>query len=165
MCQWLHLCVYIHVFHQRCHILRSSKLLKGIEPKVRYVFILPLSACSFPVLQIHSRLLSSPSWSSPLAILLLLRRATSVPVLVFVVPAVEVYVERHNAAWRHASDEGPEGGAHTNQTLRHTKLQTVLDIVLFYGNRASKGLLTVWPTIHHSIFSLQKPSFPNNISA
>lgn len=32
-----------------------------------------------------------------------------VPVLVFVVPAVEVYVERHDAARCHAGDKSPEG--------------------------------------------------------
>lgn len=36
----------------------------------------------------------------------------SVPVLVFVVPAVEVNVEGNDAARRHASDQRPEGGAH-----------------------------------------------------
>lgn len=35
--------------------------------------------------------------------------STSVPVLVLVVPAVEVYVERHDAAGRHASDQSPAG--------------------------------------------------------
>lgn len=30
----------------------------------------------------------------------------------FVVPAVEVYVERNDAAGCHASDQRPEGGAH-----------------------------------------------------
>lgn len=37
--------------------------------------------------------------------------STSVPVLVLVVPAVEVYVERHDASRRHASDKSPESGA------------------------------------------------------
>lgn len=51
---------------------------------------------------------SSPSGSPPLPLPPL---STSVPVLVLVVPAVEVYVERHNASGCHASDKSPAIGA------------------------------------------------------
>lgn len=71
------------------------------------------------MLRIHSRMhrLLSHLFSSPLHPLLVLKLSTSVPVLVFVVPAVEVYVERHNAAGRHASDQGPESRAHKKPHL------------------------------------------------
>lgn len=81
-----------------------------------------------PASQIHSRMhhLLSLLFLSPLSVLLFLMLSTSVPVLVFVVPAVEVYVERHDAAGRHASDQSPAGRAHkkvVNQTA-HTHTHT-----------------------------------------
>lgn len=109
-----HVCVRTRVhrgsrFHQRLCILKSSELHKEIEPKVPYLFFLRLCTCSFPCAAATQQNASPPS---PLAIFLFLALSTSVPVLVFVVPAVEVYVECHNAARRHASDQSPEGRKH-----------------------------------------------------
>lgn len=103
-----HVCVHTRMhrgscFHQRCRILKSSELHKGIEPKVRYLFFLRLCTCSFPCCRYTAECITA----SPLSIFLFLTQSTSVPVLVFVVPAVEVYVECHNAARRHASDQSP----------------------------------------------------------
>lgn len=129
MCLWLLTCVYFHVcteeviFQQRCRILESCELLNRIEPKVRYLFFLLLRTCRFPHVAETQKnasspfpLFSSPSSSSSSC-------PTSVPVLVFVVPAVEVYVKRHNAAGCHASDQSPESRAHRKSHL-YTKLYT-----------------------------------------
>lgn len=73
---------------------------------------------SFPTSQIRGRALHLPSLLSFSSLSILFRMpSTSVPVLVFVVPAVEVYVERHDAARRHAGDQSPAGGAHTQRHL------------------------------------------------
>lgn len=110
-------------FRQRCCVLTSSQLHKGLEPKVGYVFPSPWCLRFSPVSQVHSRMhpLLSLLFFSPLSVLLVLVLSTSVPVLVLVVPAVEVYVERHNAAGCHASDQSPEGRAHrVNRIQPHT---------------------------------------------
>lgn len=125
VCLWLHTCVYLHVCTEEVNSssaaasLNVVNFLVRIEPKVPYLFCLPLSTCGFPASQIHSRkqrLLSLRSSLSLLSALLSLKLSTSVPVLVLVVPAVEVYVERHNAAGRHASDQSPAGRAQTQES-------------------------------------------------
>lgn len=113
MCLWLH----IHVCTEEVVSTSadaSSKSSQLHKPKVRCLLFLPLGTCGSPptpASQIHSRMhhLLSLLFLSFLSILLFLMLAASVPVLVFVVPAVEVYVERHDAAGRHASDQSPEG--------------------------------------------------------
>lgn len=53
--------------------------------------------------------------------------STSVPVLVLVVPAVEVYVERNDASGRHAGDQRSEGGEHVCKK-KHTFIKKILHI-------------------------------------
>lgn len=84
-----------------------------VLPPIPVPFSFPLSVADTHSRKLH---LLSLLFFSPLVILTL---STSVPVLVFVVPAVEVYVERHNAARRHAGDESPEGRSTQNVTPAH----------------------------------------------
>lgn len=74
--------------------------LTGNIVEVPILFLAPLAGGIFPCIALA---LLSLSCSSRLSL------STSIPVLVLVVPAVEVYVERHDAAGRHASDQSPEG--------------------------------------------------------
>lgn len=82
-----------------CRILKSCEhLMERSQPDP---FFLPVSTCDFPAVQTHSRMLLLLGF-------LFLSSSASVPVLVFIVPAVEVDIECHNAARRHAGDQSPK---------------------------------------------------------
>lgn len=122
VCVCLCVCVYTCAqrkccFHRCCCVSSQSVPLPGDE-SLRS--ILPRGACGFPRIQDASlRLpLPLPRHSSPSVLTL----STSVPVLVLVVPAVEIYVERHDASRCHASDKSPRSGAKRGEFRKNLHL-------------------------------------------
>lgn len=109
------------IVHQHSHVLTTSQ---GNKAKGPVLFWFPLGGGNFPCIAVTLQDASPPLPSLLCSFFLML--STSVPVLVFVVPAVEVYVERNDASGRHASDQRSEGGEHVCK--KHTFIKKILHI-------------------------------------